>query len=298
MLSNLAALYIEHAAILAFILGALVGSFLNVVIYRLPRGMSIVRPRSSCPECGDMIPGYLNVPILSWIVLLGRCRKCKAKISIRYPLVELLTAFLYLASVSRFGVSWAALAAILLSSGLVVITFVDLDIWEIPDEISIPGIVIGCALRPFAFDAPWFDGLLGAAVGAAILGLVRWFYFVVRKQEGMGLGDLKLIAMTGAFLGLRSLVPTIMVASITGTIIGGLALIFGKKPPPEIAAPPDPKDTVPSDTVPSDKEEEEDEEDWTPPENAVPFGPFLAIGAMTQLFLGDVISLAFARAFG
>src|SRR5688572_13943542 len=177
MFSRLASVYLEHAHLLAFIVGALVGSFLNVVIHRLPKGMSIVRPRSHCPACGDSIPGYLNVPILSWIVLRGRCRKCKIAISPRYPIVELLTAILWVAAVARFGVSLGTVAAIIFASSLIVITFVDIDIWEIPDEISIPGIVIGCALRPFAFDASWYDGILGAAVGAALLGLVRWFYF-------------------------------------------------------------------------------------------------------------------------
>src|SRR5262245_4850937 len=168
MLSHLLALYVSHAHIIAFVLGALVGSFLNVVIHRLPQGMSIIRPRSHCPKCGDMIPGWLNVPIASWIVLRGKCRKCRAPISPRYPLVELLTALLFVAAVSRFGLSLATLAAIIMSCGLIVITFVDIDIWEIPDEISLPGIVIGAALRPFAFGAPWYDGILGAAVGASL----------------------------------------------------------------------------------------------------------------------------------
>lgn len=288
MLSHLVALYVSHAHIIAFVLGALVGSFLNVVIHRLPLGMSIMRPRSHCPQCKDMIPGWLNVPILSWVVLRGKCRKCGAPISVRYPLVELLTALLYVAAVSRFGVSLATLAAILLASGLVAITFVDLDHWEIPDEISLPGIVIGCALRPFAFDAPWYDGLLGAFVGASLLALVRWLYFIVRKVEGMGLGDVKLIAMTGAFLGLRSLVPTILIASLTGTVIGGLALLLAPRQVEE--PPPPPKEE------PTGEEEEEEEDDWVPPPHAVPFGPFLALGALAQLFLGEWISRMLMRA--
>jgi leader peptidase (prepilin peptidase)/N-methyltransferase len=289
MASHILAAYLEHAHILAFVLGALVGSFLNVVIHRLPQGMSIVRPRSHCPACGDSIPAYLNVPILSFLVLRGRCRKCRTAISPRYPLVELLTAVLFTASVARYGVSLAALAAILFSSALVVITFVDIDIWEIPDEISIPGILIGVLLRPFAFDAPWFDGVLGAAVGAAILALVRWFYFVVRKTEGMGLGDVKLIAMIGAFLGLRALVPTILMASLAGTVIGGLTILLAKKRPAEPEAPPPPE--------PTEEPTEDGEEDWTPPENALPFGPFLAVGALAQLFLGDLISRILFGAF-
>ena len=139
---------------LAFVSGALVGSFLNVVIHRIPRGESIVSPRSRCPSCGTLISAWNNIPILSWLFLRGRCASCRAAISIRYPMIELLTAFLWMAVVSRFGGTLAALAGVVLVSGLVVVTFVDLDIWEIPDEVTYPGIVIGSVLRPWAFGTP------------------------------------------------------------------------------------------------------------------------------------------------
>lgn len=282
-------------AIALFVLGALIGSFLNVVIARLPAGESIVHPRSRCPHCHTMIPGWLNIPVLSWLFLRGRCRACKAPISVRYPMVELLTASLFLACWSRFGLSAALLLGLVLSASLVAITFIDIDTWEIADEISIPGVAIGAALRPWAFDVPWYSGLIGAALGAAFLGFVRWAYAVVRKQEGMGLGDVKLIAMIGAFLGPGGLLPTILLASVAGSVIGGVLLLVKRlrgeasvdaEAP---AGPPAPAPERPEDEAKS----EEDDEDWVPPENAVPFGPFLALGALAQLLFGP----AFERLF-
>ncbi|MEO1335641.1 MAG: prepilin peptidase, partial [Myxococcota bacterium] len=151
--------------VLMGLLGALVGSFLNVVILRLPEGKSIVYPPSSCPKCGDRIPPWLNIPILSWLVLRGRCRACKTPISVRYPLIELLTTLLFVAVARRFGIEPATVAGVILVSGLIVITFIDIDYFEIPDEISIWGTLVGCLIRPWAFDVPWWSGLVGAALG-------------------------------------------------------------------------------------------------------------------------------------
>lgn len=278
-------------SLLAFVIGSSIGSFLNVVIARLPAGESIVRPRSRCPTCGAMIPWWLNVPVLSWILLRGRCRSCKRPISARYLMVELLTGLLFVACLSTFGFSLASLAGAILVSGLVVITFVDIDIWEIPDEISIPGIAIGCALRPIAFHVPWYDGILGALIGAAFLALVRWIYFLLRKTEGMGFGDVKLIAMIGAFLGPRGLVPSILVASLSGSLIGAIVLITARARGQTTSAPVEPAPQPEPEPEPEDADEEED--DWEPPPNAVPFGPFLALGALAQLFLGPVMSRLF-----
>lgn len=227
-------------ALIVFVLGALVGSFLNVVIARLPYGESIVTPRSRCPACATPIPGWWNIPILSWVLLRGRCRSCKAGISVRYPIVELLTAVLYVACLARFGPSLALVAALILTSGLVAITFIDIDHWEIPDQISIPGIVIGLVLRPLAFDVPFYSGVLGATLGAAMFLAIRWGYYFVRRTEGMGLGDVKLIAMIGAFLGPYALLPAILVASFSGAIVGILLKVF---------RPGDPE-VVPSEDVP------------------------------------------------
>ncbi len=268
---------------LAFVFGSIVGSFLNVVIARLPRGESIVHPPSHCPNCGDQIPPWLNVPILSWLALRGKCRACRTPISIRYPVVEALTGVLYTACAVRFGFSIAFGSGVLLCTALVTITFIDLDIWEIPDEISLPGILIGWVLRPFAYGVPWYDGVLGALMGAFLFWFIRWFFFVVRKKEGMGLGDVKLIAMIGAFLGPMALVPTILVSSVVGTFIGILMLALGwnKDESDEAAEEASPKPPSP---LPSGEDmAEEEEEEWVPPKYAVPFGPFLALGALTAL---------------
>jgi leader peptidase (prepilin peptidase)/N-methyltransferase len=274
-----------------FVLGALVGSFLNVVIARLPEGLSVVRPRSRCPKCGDMIPWYLNIPVLSWLLLRGRCRACKTPISIRYPVVELLTALLFLAVAVKYGMSLATLSGILLCGGLVAVTFIDLDIWEIPDEISLPGIVIGVILRPLAFDVPWYDGLVGAAIGAGFLWLIRWGFYVLRGFEGMGFGDVKLIGMIGAFVGPLGLLPTVLVASVSGTVIGGISLLVARaRGGDEAAPPPDPVETPASpepEATTATPAGEEDEEDWTPPPGAVPFGPFLSMGAIAAALIGD-----------
>lgn len=287
----------------ALILGALVGSFLNVVIARLPDpNASIVRPRSKCPHCGYMIPSWLNLPILSWLVLRGKCASCKAPISVRYPVVELLTSLLFLAVYMRYGLSLATLGGLILTASLIAITFIDIDIWEIPDEISLPGIVIGAALRPFAYDVPWYDGLIGAALGAGFLWFIRWIFFVLRDMEGMGLGDVKLIAMIGAFVGPFGLIPTILISSVSGSIIGAIVLTVAKvrgtdqqpiDDATEVAADEAPEPTAPDE----DADGEGDEDDWVPPANAVPFGPFLSMGAIaTLLFARDLESLLFGFA--
>jgi leader peptidase (prepilin peptidase)/N-methyltransferase len=255
-------------------LGALVGSFLNVVIARLPEGESLVRPRSKCPSCGSMIPAYLNVPILSWLILRGRCASCKKPISIRYPVVEILTALLFLAIGERYQWSLATIAGIVLAGGLIAITFIDIDIWEIPDEISVPLIAIGIVLRPLAFHTVWYDGALGAAVGASLLFVLRWVTTKALKKEGMGLGDVKLIAAIGGFVGPIGLLPTIFVGSVIGSVVGILLLVVRKGPP---APPPLPPDAPP------------DAEPWVPPEHGVQFGPFLSIGAIAYLLFGPIL---------
>ncbi|MGF1511567.1 MAG: prepilin peptidase [Myxococcota bacterium] len=264
--------------LLAAILGALVGSFLNVVIARCPHGESIVWPGSRCPHCADPIPWYLNVPVLSWLALGGRCRQCRRPISLRYPVVELLTALLFVACAARYGVHWGTPFGWLFVSGLVVTTFVDLDHWEIPDEISLPGIVLGCLLRPGVFDVPWWSGIVGALLGGGFLWLVRGFYLLLRRVEGMGLGDVKLLAMIGAFLGPGSLLPVILVSSVFGSVIGFIALLAARDPHPSEIRPEASTEAEVPDGGP--------DEGWTPPPNAIPFGPFLALGGIAQMLLG------------
>ncbi|MEM7676944.1 MAG: prepilin peptidase [Myxococcota bacterium] len=266
--------------VLMGLLGALVGSFLNVVILRLPEGKSIVYPPSSCPKCGDRIPPWLNLPILSWLFLRGRCRSCKEPISARYPLVELLTALLFVAVARRFGIEPAAIAGAIMVSGLIVITFIDIDYFEIPDEISIWGTVVGCSIRPWAFDVPWWSGLVGAALGGGFLMIVRVSYQLVRKQEGMGLGDIKLLAMIGAFLGPGSLLGVVLVASTFGSVYGLVAMAVEKVRGPQ-----------PAEVAEARKVRfiDENGEEWVPPPHSLPFGPFLALGAITMLLIGPAL---------
>lgn len=292
-------------AAVVLVFGLLVGSFLNVVIARLPyEDQSIVTPRSRCPKCETPIAAWWNIPVLSWIVLRGKCATCKAPIDLRYPMVELLTGLLFVACFARYGLTLAFLSALILTGSLIAITFIDIDLWEIPDQISIPGILIGVVLRPLAFDVPIWSGLAGAAAGAAMFMAIRVGYQFLRGREGMGLGDVKLIAMIGAFLGPRALLPSILVASFAGAIVGIVLKIVAK---PEPATDTAAADTAPAadtttaaDTAAADAgseadaeansesapEDGDDDEFWTPPPDAVPFGPFLALGAIAQLLFG------------
>ena len=239
--------------IFAFLFGAAMGSFANVLIHRLPLGLSIVSPGSRCPSCSTGIRWFDNIPIVSYLILGGRCRSCGTAISPRYPLVEALSGLLFASVVFRFGIQPAAVALALFAWALVVITFIDLDHRIIPDVISLPGTALGFA---FSF-APGFprplDSVLGVAFGAGFLFLVLYAYEKIMGEEGMGLGDVKLLAMIGAFLGWQSLPITIMVSSLTGSVVGvGYALIKGE----------------------------------SVRKFPVPFGPFLALGAMVHLFSG------------
>ena len=228
-------------------------------------------------------------------MLRGRCRACKLPISIRYPIVELLTALLFVAVGMRHGWSLATVGGLCMVGGLVAITFIDMAIWEIPDEISLPGVLIGVVLRPLAYDVPWYDGLVGAALGASFLWFIRWLFFVLRNVEGMGLGDVKLIAMIGAFLGPFALAPMIMVASVSGTLIGGIVLLLApseEEDAEDAEADGEPPSEPPDSKADAGNDEDEDEDDWVPPPTAVPFGPFLSLGAIaTLLFEHEILGV-------
>ncbi len=243
----------HQMAIFAFAFGAVMGSFANVLIHRLPMGLSIVFPGSQCPSCSARIRWFDNIPILSYFILGGRCRACKAIISPRYPLVEALSGFLFAAVVFRFGIQPATVAMALFAWALVVITFIDLDHRIIPDVISLPGTVLGLAFSVVpGFPRP-MDSAVGVAVGAGFLFLILYSYEKIMGEEGMGLGDVKLLAMIGAFLGWQALPVTILVSSLTGSLVGvGYALIKGE----------------------------------SVRKFPVPFGPFLALGAIVHLFFG------------
>ncbi len=238
--------------IIAFIFGAAIGSFLNVCIWRIPEAKSIVFPSSHCTRCGKSIRPYDNIPLLSWLILRGRCRDCGEAISPRYPLVELLTALLSVAMFWKYGLSLPYVAAFVFTAALIVITFIDFDHQIIPDVISLPGIPVFFLLAVFVMGIGFLDALLGLLIGGGFLYLVAVGYELLAKREGMGGGDIKLLAMIGAFLGWKSLFFVVFMSSILGALVG-IALIMIKG-----------KDM----------------------KYAVPFGPFLSIAAVMYLFVG------------
>jgi len=183
------------------VFGLVWGSFLNVVIYRLPRGFSIVRPPSSCPQCGNQIKAYENIPILSYLVLRGKCRSCKATISPAYPLVEALTPFCFLLVYIQYSLSPHFFVSCLFVSALIALGFIDYYHQILPDEVTLPGFVLALLYTFFRDDLSLVQALLGAGVGAGFLLLVYGIYYLVRKKEGLGLGDVTMMLLVGAFLG-------------------------------------------------------------------------------------------------
>ncbi|MDF1579429.1 MAG: prepilin peptidase [Desulfuromonadales bacterium] len=215
--------------VFAGLLGAVVGSFLNVCIYRLPRGKSIVSPPSSCPECGARIPWYLNVPLVSFLALRGRCRVCKTPISMRYPAIELLNGLLFWVIFDRFGISWLTPVFWLFAAALVVIALIDLDHQIIPDVISLPGIVAGFLCSFLIPWLSWSDAALGILLGGGSLFVIATGYQLLTGREGMGGGDIKLLAMVGAFMGWKAVLPIIFLASLLGTLVGVPLMLVQRK---------------------------------------------------------------------
>lgn len=210
----------------AFALGACIGSFLNVVVWRLPRGESLVRPRSRCPGCGAAIPAWANVPLLSYVALRGRCRACGARISLRYPLIEALTGAAFVAFLLVHGPSARLLVDWALAAALIAVIFIDLDHHIIPNSITLPGLAIGLALALFApqLGVGFRDALLGALVIGGALWAVSAGYEHFRGQIGLGMGDVKLMAMLGSFLGLYGALGTLLVGSLLGIAYGGVMI--------------------------------------------------------------------------
>jgi leader peptidase (prepilin peptidase)/N-methyltransferase len=204
------------------------GSFLNVVIYRLPLGMSLVKPPSSCPRCKEPIRPYHNIPVVSYLLLRGKCRYCGAPIPFTYFLVEVMTPLALVILYTRYGLSLFFFAACLFSSALVVLSMIDFYHKLLPDKITLPGAALGLAYAFFRPDLTALQALLGAAVGAGFLLVVYGAYYLVRKKEGLGLGDVTMMLMVGAFLGWRETLLTLILASIFGSIIG-IAMILVKK---------------------------------------------------------------------
>lgn len=241
----------------AFALGACIGSFLNVVIWRLPRGESLVRPRSRCPACGDAIPAWANVPILSYLALRGRCRACGARISLRYPLVEALTGVAFTAFLLVHGPGPRLLVDWALASALIAVIFIDLDHHIIPNSITIPGTLLGLLLALLVpqLGVGFRDAVLGVAVVGGILWALSAGYEWLRGQIGLGMGDVKLMAMLGAFLGLHGAMSALLVGSLFGLVYGGIM----------IAAKGTGRDTH------------------------IPYGPALAVGGLVLLFEPDLL---------
>jgi len=210
----------------AFVYGCILGSFVNVLIHRLPKGRSVVRPRSRCPACGAAIEPYDNVPLLSYFGLLrGRCRRCRAGISIRYPAVEALVGAASVLAFVRRGPSLEYLVELVFVAAMVALVFIDYTHRILPDVITINGTVLGLALSLLRDNPTTVQALSGAALGAGLLFLVAEMYFRVRKLEGLGMGDVKMMAMVGAFLGWKAVLLTVLVGSFIGSVVG-LAVMF------------------------------------------------------------------------
>lgn len=252
----------DMLSIFVTLFGALVGSFLNVVIVRLPEeGASVVFPASHCPACKKGIAWYDNIPLLSFILLRGRCRQCQTRISWRYPLVEAAMAFMALALYQHFGLTILLPIYFVFCAALLAIICIDLQHQIIPDVISLPGIVIGFALSFVNPLVTWQDAGLGVLFGGGSFYLLALVYYLLTKREGMGGGDIKLLAMIGAFLGWQSLPFVVFGSSLLGTVVGVGAMVKQRKGGKTI----------------------------------IPYGPFLAIAALLYLFFRREILFLFIR---
>jgi len=248
-------MYYDINAIPIFILGLIVGSFSNVCIYRIPRNKSIIYPASHCPKCRSNISAKDNIPLLSFILLKGRCRNCKSKISIQYPVVEFLSGLIYLIIYLVYGLSVQTLIYIILSSALIIIAFIDLNEQIVPDVISLPGIVIGFILSFFVPYISFINSALGVFVGGGIILVIGLAGSLIFKKEAMGGGDVKLAAMIGAFLGWRYIIISLFLGFFLGAL-AGIFLIMAK---------------------------------IKSREDVVPFGPFIVLGSMITLLWGEKI---------
>ncbi len=240
------------------ILGLIIGSFLNVCIFRIPRNYSIISPGSSCTACKTPIQPWDNIPIISYIILAGKCRQCGEKISLIYPAVELLNGLLYACVYLTYGPGWHLPLLFLFVSAMIVITFIDLEFQIIPDVITLPCIVLGLVAAQFyvadPFSAHSVLGFLNSLIGCLSGGVIFWL-IVILSRGGMGGGDVKMMAMVGAFTGWKGVFLTTLIGSVAGSLIGIGLMVFtgaGRK-------------------------------------TKVPFGPFLALGSLITIFLGNLI---------
>ncbi len=249
--------------ILVVVFGLAWGSFLNVVIHRLPRGLNLAHPPSACPQCGARIRPWDNAPVLSYLLLRGKCRRCGHSIPVRYLLVELLTPALLAVLELRLGLGLEFFAAAVFTSALIALAFIDFDHKILPDKIVFPLTGLGLAYSFFRPDFSFLQALLGAAVGAGFLLLLYGGYYLVRKKEGLGLGDVTMMAMVGVFLGWEKTILTLILASFAGALVG-VALLLGRHKNLQFA---------------------------------LPFGSFLAPAAYAALVWGDRVIAAYLGLF-
>jgi leader peptidase (prepilin peptidase)/N-methyltransferase len=241
-------------AVFVALLGLVIGSFLNVCIYRLPRDQSIVWPASRCTTCGRGLAWYENVPVLSWVALRGRCRTCGERISAMYPIVEACTAVVFVVLFARFGLTPLFAVRALFACAMIVLFVVDLQHQILPNEITVPGVVVGLAASMF-LEPGWRDALVGAVAGGGSLWLIAVAYERLRGQEGLGFGDVKMLAMIGAFLGWQLTLLTLVFASFTGSAVA-LLLMASRRA------------------------------GW---QSKLPLGTFLALGALLASVYGDAV---------
>jgi leader peptidase (prepilin peptidase)/N-methyltransferase len=209
------------------VLGACVGSFLNVCIYRLPRRESLAWPGSHCTSCTRSLAWYENIPIVSWVVLRGRCRTCRVPISWMYPIVEVTTALVFVIGYLLYGLTPLAAVRVLFACALIVLFVTDLQHKILPNVITVPGVVIGFACSLFV-PPGWRDSLIGIVAGGGVLFALAEAYYRVRGQEGLGMGDVKLLGMIGAFLGWKLVLLTLVLASFAGSLAGGVMIASGR----------------------------------------------------------------------
>jgi leader peptidase (prepilin peptidase)/N-methyltransferase len=307
--------------------GAVVGSFLNVVIARVPAGESIVYPGSRCPRCKTSIRWYDNLPILSWLLLGGRCRACDGRISVRYPFVEALGAAAALVAYARHGLSGAAAAELAFVAALLALALIDLDTWLLPNAITWPLIASGVILGAVGVTPAGSlrSAVYGAGLGFAAFALVAWVGEKVFKKEALGFGDVWLLAALGAWMGPAALLPVALLGSLQGAVVGLVLIALGKGEPgppaaalsahsladaSEAAASPSLTSGAPAAAPPAQNRPPASpslasgappprppapnppDDVWIPPKHAVPFGPFLVAGALEWLWLGALLALA------
>jgi len=249
---------------LVIVIGLALGSFLNVCIYRIPQRKSILFPSSFCPECETKIHFYDNIPLLSYIILKGKCRNCRAKISLQYPLVEFITSALLVLAYLRFELTWDFAARSILILFMILTFFIDLKHRIIPDVLTFPGIILGFLLS-FVVNSPSvLNSVLGILVGGGMFYLSAILGELLFKKESMGGGDIKLAMMLGAFLGWKNILLVLFLSALLGSLIGVIVLFLSK----------DVKET-----------------------RIIPFGPFLALAAIIAMFVGDTLISAYLKTF-